>query len=583
MARRFQLRRGTNAENTAFTGAIGEITYDTNNKMTFLHDGSTVGGIAVGYRANSDGTVTLLNRAGVVLATLPASGLFVNTLTSTATNQALTAAQGKVLQDNKLDINANAVSATKLFTARSINGVNFDGTANIIVPASSTNLLTTGTDLNTITTVGFYACSISSTANTFLNCPTNMAFGLLVTLSAGCIQELTEYNTTGTPKTFKRHMYAGAWGAWYEVLTTLNPDTTKLPLTGGTLTGGLSGTTANFSSTANFTGQVTLGNGLNSAVPISFLNTGTAQKINTGGVLISNQYTDANLVPANGMYSKGNITSAGTILGANVQSSGALSSQSLTVSGAIAANSGITVAQSVTAVQGFSVNNAGGGSETTGYGIGLYGTNSGTANSLPNWGFSLAGTTTYGNHGAVTGQWAVYNVCNNAGDTRGWIFKNASTGTGGNVASISTNGVVTAASFVGDVNANTVIANTITGSLTGNATSADKLSSQYGSAPSYAARAWGALRGTGTVALLAGGNILSITDNGVGDYTVSFITPMPTATYAVVFGNVIYNGSDIGSYGSIKSVAEKTVNGFRIAAGAQSYVDLPEMYIGVFH
>ncbi|MFX9324468.1 hypothetical protein ABTP01_14275 [Acinetobacter baumannii] len=104
-----------------------------------------------------------------------------------------------------------------------------------------------------------------------------------------------------------------------------------------------------------------------------------------------------------------------------------------------------------------------------------------------------------------------------------------------------------------------------------------------GDAPLYAARAWGALRGTGTVALLAGGNILSITDNGVGDYTVSFITPMPTATYAVVFGNVIYNVADIGSYGSIKSVAEKTVNGFRIAAGAQSYVDLPEMYIGVFH
>lgn len=577
MARRFQLRRGTNAENTAFTGAIGEITYDTTNKMTFLHDGSTVGGIAVGYRANSDGTVTLLNRAGTVLATLPASGLFVNTLTSTATNQALTAAQGKVLQDNKLDINANAVSATKLFTARTLNGVSFDGTANINVPALVTSLFTNGVDLNTLTTVGFYSCPQSAVAASLLNCPTYEAFSLLVEKSAGCIQTLTEYHPSGNRKTYKRHEYMGTWSAWYEILTTVGGDTTKLPLVGGTLTGNLNGTTA------NFTGQVTLGNGLTSINPVSFLDgVAAAQKINTGGVLVSNQYADATLVPTNGVYAKGNIVSAGIIFATNVQSSGALSSQTLNVDGSIAANSGITVAQSVTAVQGFSVNNAGGGSETTGYGIGLYGTNSGSATSLPSWGFSLAGTTTYGNHGAVTGQWAIYNVCNNAGDTRGWIFKNASTGTGGNVASISTTGVVTASSFVGNVNATNIVATNITGALTGNATSADKLSTQSGSAPSYAARAWGTLRGTGTVAVLAGGNILTIADNGVGDYTVSFIMPMPTTNYAVVFGNVIYTGSDVGSYGAVKSVAEKTVNGFRIAAGQATYVDLPEMYIGVF-
>ena len=54
-----------------------------------------------------------------------------DTLTSTATDQALTAAQGKVLNNNKLDRTENAVSATKLENSRTIGGVPFDGTADI--------------------------------------------------------------------------------------------------------------------------------------------------------------------------------------------------------------------------------------------------------------------------------------------------------------------------------------------------------------------------------------------------------------------------------------------------------------------
>lgn len=42
-----QLRRGTAAEHTTFTGATGEITYDTTDKRPVMHDGSTAGGIPV--------------------------------------------------------------------------------------------------------------------------------------------------------------------------------------------------------------------------------------------------------------------------------------------------------------------------------------------------------------------------------------------------------------------------------------------------------------------------------------------------------------------------------------------------------
>jgi hypothetical protein len=55
---------------------------------------------------------------------------------------------------------------------------------------------------------------------------------------------------------------------------------------------------------------------------------------------------------------------------------------------------------------------------------------------------------------------------------------------------------------------------------------------QTGSAPLYGARAWVNFNGTGTVAIRASGNVSSITDNGVGDYTVNFTTAMPDANYA---------------------------------------------------
>jgi len=53
-----------------------------------------------------------------------------------------------------------------------------------------------------------------------------------------------------------------------------------------------------------------------------------------------------------------------------------------------------------------------------------------------------------------------------------------------------------------------------------------------GSAPVYACRAWVNFNGTGTVAIRASGNVSSITDNGLGDYTVNFTTAMPDANYS---------------------------------------------------
>ncbi len=48
----------------------------------------------------------------------------------------------------------------------------------------------------------------------------------------------------------------------------------------------------------------------------------------------------------------------------------------------------------------------------------------------------------------------------------------------------------------------------------------------------YKCRAWVNFNGVGTVAIRASGGVSSITDNGVGDYTISFTTAMPDANYS---------------------------------------------------
>ena len=44
MATQVQFRRGTTGQHSAFTGAVGEVTVDTEKKTVCIHDASTAGG-----------------------------------------------------------------------------------------------------------------------------------------------------------------------------------------------------------------------------------------------------------------------------------------------------------------------------------------------------------------------------------------------------------------------------------------------------------------------------------------------------------------------------------------------------------
>jgi hypothetical protein len=72
MATQVQLRRGTATENDAFTGAQGELSYDTTNKRLRIHDGATAGGFEI-KTENAGGDVLFANGEKAIFGTGGAS------------------------------------------------------------------------------------------------------------------------------------------------------------------------------------------------------------------------------------------------------------------------------------------------------------------------------------------------------------------------------------------------------------------------------------------------------------------------------------------------------------------------------
>ena len=63
MATQVQLRRGNNTQTIAFTGAVAEITIDTDKDTVVVHDGSTVGGVPLAKDSTVNAAFTAANTA----------------------------------------------------------------------------------------------------------------------------------------------------------------------------------------------------------------------------------------------------------------------------------------------------------------------------------------------------------------------------------------------------------------------------------------------------------------------------------------------------------------------------------------
>ena len=105
-----------------------------------------------------------------------------------------------------------------------------------------------------------------------------------------------------------------------------------------------------------------------------------------------------------------------------------------------------------------------------------------------------------------------------------------------------------------------------------------------GTAPIYACRAWVNFNGTGTVAIRASGNVSSITDNGVGDYTVNFTTAMQDANYAAVFGGPYSDGLATTGFIAGNALTNQSAAGIRFFTtnSGASVADFNKISLSIF-
>lgn len=107
------------------------------------------------------------------------------------------------------------------------------------------------------------------------------------------------------------------------------------------------------------------------------------------------------------------------------------------------------------------------------------------------------------------------------------------------------------------------------------------MNSGYGSdAVAYGCRAWVNFNGTGTVAIRASGNVTSITDGGVGTYTVNLTNALPDANYCVnVSAHKQTSYEETPYYNTSLETSKVVVYNVRIGG---TFVDTSNMSVAIF-
>jgi len=181
MATQVQFRRGTTTQNNAFTGAIGELTYDTELKTLRLHDGSNAGGGAVVINNNS--AQTLLNK---------------------------TLSTGSLWQGNSV---ALAYGGTGSSLTAVAGAVAYSGASGLALTAAGTagQILVSG---GTSSPTWVATSSISAGSSTLATTATNIAGGSAGQLVIQADTNLSTFITAGASGTFLRSAGAGYAPTW---------------------------------------------------------------------------------------------------------------------------------------------------------------------------------------------------------------------------------------------------------------------------------------------------------------------------------------------------------------------------------
>jgi hypothetical protein len=96
------------------------------------------------------------------------------------------------------------------------------------------------------------------------------------------------------------------------------------------------------------------------------------------------------------------------------------------------------------------------------------------------------------------------------------------------------------------------------------------------------AKAWVNFNGTGTVAINGSFNVSSITDNGVGQYTVNFTTALSNANYASAAHSAQTLAGINGTQSGTKTTTSFGVVCSGISGGTVVFTDPSEVNVAVF-
>lgn len=554
----------------------------------------------LGTQASTNVAITGGNINGVTIGgTTPANGTF-NSLTGqtvTATTQftgpglGLTSVPASslvgVIADANLSgtytgvsITGNAATATTLATARTLTigstGKSFNGSANVSwslaeIGAAATNhthavatpsvagfmsaqdkakldtiqenagadwtatLIAANTDLNTIQTEGAYYVAANSVASTLLNCPVSEAFSLRVWRTAGVIQEITDYKSTSGRKTYQRAFY-NTWSPWIRVYTEIDPPTS------------VSGNaeTATALQTARLIGGVSFDGTANINLP----------GVNTAG----NQNTTGNAATATTLATARTINGTSFNGAANITTANWGTARTLTIgSTGKSVNGSANISWTLAEIGAQPTLPAG----TNGQVLKHNGTD---------W---VAGTDLNTTYAAMSQSEADTGTATTGRIITAAVLKGAIlTHTPANAAATTTSAGIVELATGAEAAAGTDAVRAITPSTLRSGLNAT------GSAPMFACRAWVNFTGAGTVSIFAGGNVSSVTDNGVGNFTINFTTPMVDDNYIYSFGTESAGTS--AAYRNTSDVKTASALQLRFYTVGGGLADVPGAHVAIF-
>ena len=93
-------------------------------------------------------------------------------------------------------------------------------------------------------------------------------------------------------------------------------------------------------------------------------------------------------------------------------------------------------------------------------------------------------------------------------------------------------------------------------------------------------KAWVSFNGTGTVAIRSSFNVTSVTDNGTGDYTVNFTTPMTDINYGVL-ATCMRTSGNTGAQAFVLETTSPTTSAVRVGTTNQGGTFVDSAYVTV--